>query len=127
MSESESFGIVLLESWMCERPVIANRSCSAFAELVDHGVDGILCENAQEVADAVALLASDRERAARMGARGRTKVLQSFTWSAIGAKVNKVLIDLTQQTTLGSASAAASAEAATNFSSERANSVVQCR
>jgi glycosyltransferase involved in cell wall biosynthesis len=127
MSESESFGIVLLESWMCERPVVANRSCSAFAELVDHGADGILCENAQEVADAVALLASDRERAARMGARGRTKVLQSFTWSAIGAKVNKVLIDLTQETTLGSASAAASSEAATNFSSERANSVVQCR
>lgn len=41
MSESESFGIVIIEAWMFEKSVIINENCPAFVELVNDGFNGL--------------------------------------------------------------------------------------
>ncbi len=41
MSESESFGIVIVEAWMLSKPVIINEKCPAFVELVTNKKDGL--------------------------------------------------------------------------------------
>ena len=40
MSESESFGIVILEAWMACKTIIVNENCKAFTELVKDGDNG---------------------------------------------------------------------------------------
>ncbi|MBX3025556.1 glycosyltransferase family 4 protein [bacterium] len=91
MSESESFGIVLVEAWACGKPVIANGDCPAFAELVADDVDGLLCHTDAELESALARLLADPALAARLGAAGRDKALARYPWSRIAAAVAAVL------------------------------------
>jgi glycosyltransferase involved in cell wall biosynthesis len=87
LSESESFGMVFLEAWMAKKPVVGNRGCTAVAELIDEGRDGLLCDGEGECAERIAELLRDRDRARRMGERGFEKVMREFTWDAIARKV----------------------------------------
>jgi glycosyltransferase involved in cell wall biosynthesis len=90
MSESESFGIVLLEAWMSERPVIANRGTLAFSELVEDGTDGLLVREPAELADAMRRLASDPKLAAGMGRNGRDKA-ETYSWARLAVILRETL------------------------------------
>ncbi|MFS8085032.1 MAG: glycosyltransferase, partial [Acidobacteriota bacterium] len=92
MSGSESFGIVLIESWLAGRPVIAQRNCAAFAELVRDGENGFLAETDDEIAVAVSCYLDDEELARRFGDAGKT-VAHAFTWNALAEDVNSCLLD----------------------------------
>jgi len=88
-STQESFGGVFTEAWTFGKPVIGC-PIPAVSELVEHGVDGLLArQDPQELAKAVLRLLDDPEEAARMGAAGREKVRNHFTWSAIAEKVER--------------------------------------
>lgn len=74
----ETFGLVILESMACGRPVVAVNA-GAIPEFVDHSV-GILCapNNSGSMAEAIAdLYTRDLEQ---MGAAARDRVLQRYTW-----------------------------------------------
>lgn len=59
---SEPFGIVMVESLACGTPVIATR-CASTPEVIEHGVTGFLCENEEEMIEAVANIDRiDREK-----------------------------------------------------------------
>ena len=92
MSESESFGIVLVEAWACGKPVIANRACPAFAELIDDGHDGLLCGNEQEIAAALARLLAEPEIAARLGAAGKAKAFSRYSWERLAEAIEQALL-----------------------------------
>jgi glycosyltransferase involved in cell wall biosynthesis len=94
MSESESFGIVIVEAWMCRKPVIANRHCAAFAELVEHEVDGLLCGTDDEVVSAMSRLLAEPELCRRLGARGYEKAVARFTWRQIGDAIGHALLSI---------------------------------
>jgi glycosyltransferase involved in cell wall biosynthesis len=97
MSESESFGIVVVEAWMCKRPVIVNRDCLAFAALVRDGVDGYLCRTAEEVAARVETLMNDSDLASELGERGYAKASGSYAWSSLGRNINQQLLGLVKR------------------------------
>ena len=80
MSESESFGIVVVEAWMCGRPVVANGRNAAFADLIEHGRNGLLCQTVDDVAAALKRLVDAPDEAARLGAAGRAEALAGYTW-----------------------------------------------
>jgi glycosyltransferase involved in cell wall biosynthesis len=61
----------------------------ALDDLVAHGATGLLCPPGDPVALAGALaeLAGDPARCARMGAAGRSRVLAEHTWDAVVDRV----------------------------------------
>ena len=86
--EVEGWGNVFIEAAACGRPVVVGDSGGARESLVD-GETGILVQGAdvEQVADAVASLLGDPERAGRMGEAGRRRVLRSHTWPAIAERL----------------------------------------
>jgi glycosyltransferase involved in cell wall biosynthesis len=94
MSTSESFGIVLCEAWLFGKPVIANRACYSFRELVRHGENGLLVRTDTELAEAMRELLQDDMARVRMGRAGFEDVQEQFTWPAVTAAVVDVMIGL---------------------------------
>ena len=91
MSESESFGIVLLEAWMSKRPVIVNKRCLAFAELVKDGETGFLCDE-HNLVTTMNKIIDNQQAAQRMGENGYRQSLRSYEWQTIAANINQRLL-----------------------------------
>ncbi len=92
MSTSESFGIVLCEAWLFGKPVIANRACYSFRELVEDGRTGLLVGTDDELTGAMEVVIGDEDKARDMGQNGRKTVLQSFTWPKVADRMFDVLV-----------------------------------
>ena len=91
MSGSESFGIVILEAWMAEKPIIVNEECKAFTELVDDGVNGVYA-NRNNLAEKIKVLYNNRNVIGEMGKRGKIKASRKFTWDNIAQNIEAVLL-----------------------------------
>ena len=89
-SEHETFGHAYLEAWCAGRPVIAG-DIAPLREVVREGIDGLHAANEpRAVADAILVLLADPARMAAMGAAGRKRVTERFTWPAIAANTEAV-------------------------------------
>jgi glycosyltransferase involved in cell wall biosynthesis len=95
----EPFGIINLEAMACETAVVASR-VGGIPEVVVPEETGLLVDLALEpgtfepndpaafsaaLAAAINRLGADPELRARMGKRGRERVLEQFSWDAIAA------------------------------------------
>jgi len=83
-SVEESFGMVMIEAWMCGKPVIGADIASTRC-IVDPGVDGFTAkpfDSADLAAKILDLLAEPAKRA-QFGERGRAKVLSRYTWDHV--------------------------------------------
>lgn len=82
---TEGCGIPPLEAMASGVPVVASRM-GALSETVQDGVTGLIVEmgNVQQLADSLIRLLSDADLRARMGAAGRARVLEHFTYEAKG-------------------------------------------
>jgi len=95
----EGFSLPTAELMACETPLVVSRA-GAIPEVV--GPDG-LCADVVEPGDvgalahAVAALLDDPERRARMGAAGRERVKELFSWSAVAVKTADALADVITQ------------------------------
>ncbi|WP_300529454.1 glycosyltransferase family 4 protein [Maricaulis sp.] len=82
-STEESLGVVYLEAWSFEKPVIA-ADIPAMRSVIAHDKDGLLVKpEGSAVAAAIADLLQRPERAQRMGSRGARKVEATYNWAAI--------------------------------------------
>lgn len=81
VSVSESFGIVYLEAWLYKIPVISS-NIEVLREIIDEGEDGYLVpfDNSEELVDKMKYLLDNPDVRARMGQKGYTKVLETYTW-----------------------------------------------
>jgi phosphatidylinositol alpha-1,6-mannosyltransferase len=88
----EGLGIVFLEASATGVPVIAGQSGGA-PEAVQHNKTGLVIDgtSVDEVAEAVAELLSDRDRAAKMGAAGREWVTSQWRWDTLAARLSDLL------------------------------------
>jgi glycosyltransferase involved in cell wall biosynthesis len=79
----EPFSLTVPEAMGCGLPVVGTAH-GGTPEIVEDGVNGLLVPPADvdALADALALLCSDRPLAAAMGAHGRALVAEHFTWRA---------------------------------------------
>lgn len=94
MSDSESFGIVILEAWMLKKPVIVNGNCAAFAELVDHDKNGYLSDK-EQLDRYIGDLLDNPARVISMGESGFQKVSNKYTWDSIGNELKRLFLELT--------------------------------
>jgi glycosyltransferase involved in cell wall biosynthesis len=80
-SRNDSFGMVFLESWICEKPVIG-AFAGGIPEVISDGEDGYLVPfgNVSMLSEYVYILLNNEKLRTRMGARGRHKALKLHTW-----------------------------------------------
>lgn len=88
----EGLGIVFLEASASGVPVVAGQSGGA-PETVRHNETGLVVDGGSvtEIADAVAELLADRDRAAAMGAAGREWVTAQWRWDTLAARLAELL------------------------------------
>lgn len=77
--DREGIPVVLMEAMACEKPVVSSRQ-SGIPELVDEGINGLLCPagDSECLAQAFLGLAADPAWRRRLGQAGRLKILQDF-------------------------------------------------
>ena len=88
---AEGFGIVCLEAAACGLPVVAGRS-GGLPDAVADGVTGILVDphDPGAAAEAIVSLLADPARAHRLGAAGRARVLERFTWEKMATEARRI-------------------------------------
>jgi len=85
----EPFGIVALESMACGLPVLASNT-GGLAEIVRSGTTGILAKPADPSAFAAGMqkLLTSPELASKMGAAGKHRVLEQYSWKQVAIAVD---------------------------------------
>jgi glycosyltransferase involved in cell wall biosynthesis len=109
-SRVDSFGIVYLEAWAYGKPVIGGHA-GGVPDVIADGVDGWLVNfgNVAQLAQAIKHLLDDPAHATAMGARGRAKVEQYYTWDRIYGLLANIYGDLVARRKRQDARAARSA------------------
>jgi len=98
MSESESFGIVIVEAWMLKKSVIINDNCPAFRELVDNEING-LYSNKITLVENMNKLLSNKDLSKKLGENGYSLV-DSYSWDGISEKINNELLRISTNASL---------------------------
>ena len=82
-SRNEPFGLVLLEAWSAEKPVVAC-DVGGLSENISHGIDGLKVGVSPDgLAWGIQQIVDDPENGIRFGLRGRRKVDSVFQWEPI--------------------------------------------
>jgi starch synthase len=88
----EPFGISLIEGMAYGLPCIAADRC-AMPEIVRHRENGLVvaAEDSNALARAMLEIAQSPSTAASMGALGRQRAEQEFTWAAVSENIQHIL------------------------------------
>jgi glycosyltransferase involved in cell wall biosynthesis len=86
-SRNEPFGLVLLEAWSAEKPVVAS-NVGGLSENIDPFLNGIKTEpDVDSLAWGISNMINDPWNAEAMGRRGRSKVDHVFLWDPIAQRM----------------------------------------
>ena len=85
-SEMESFSLVLMESWLAEKPALVNGRCAVTKDFVQRAGAGLYFDSYAEFEGTILYLTQHPETAAEMGRNGRQFVLENFRWDVIVKK-----------------------------------------
>jgi glycosyltransferase involved in cell wall biosynthesis len=86
-STQESLGLVYIEAWAHNKPVIAGDT-DVTREVIDVGEDGLLVpQTSSDVARAILQLLNCPHRAAQMGQRGRSKLEHKYSWGRLSERM----------------------------------------
>lgn len=92
-SDSESFGMAVVEALASAVPVIATRTCP-WREIEAHGCGFWVEQTAPAIAAAIRLLADDPRRRAEMGERAAGFARERYSWDAIAPRMARLYADL---------------------------------
>lgn len=86
-SRNEPFGLVLLEAWSAEKPVVAC-DVGGLSENIDTFVNGIKVQpESGSLAWGISNMIDDPDNAEVLGRRGRSKVDRQFLWDPVARKL----------------------------------------
>jgi len=85
-SPFESLSIVLMESWLCNRPVLVNGRCAVLKGQCRRGNGGLWYENFQEFEACLNFILTDENLAKRMAACGKKYTEENYNWDRIKSK-----------------------------------------
>lgn len=90
-SLNESFSLVIMESWLCGRPVLVHDKCEVTKNFVQESNGGLYFANYFEFEAAVEYILNNTVTAQRMGKNGCKYVKAKFDWGKIIERYIEVL------------------------------------
>lgn len=90
-SVNESFGIVILESWLARTPVLVSARCAVNLDHCRKSGGGLWFQVYPEFEEALLTLLEDDSLRRALGEAGRAYVLREYNWSAIDRKFQDAL------------------------------------
>jgi len=87
-SVQESFGLVIIEAWARQKPVIC-ADIPALKELVDKSNGGLLfkVDNQNDLTKQIQFILDNPQKAQQMGQNGYNYVKNNYTWKKVGQKI----------------------------------------
>lgn len=85
-SKNESFSLVIMESWLCGRPVLVHEQCAVTKNFVRESQGGLYFENYFEFEGCVNYILEHPKIARQMGRNGGAYVRSHFDWEVITEK-----------------------------------------
>ena len=96
-SKHESFSYVIMESWLCERPVMVHEECDVTKDFVVRSNGGLYFKNYFEFEENIKFYLKNPQKASVMGCQGKKFVLENFKWDIVMKKYidffNEITID----------------------------------
>ena len=96
-SHNESFSLVIMESWLCERPVLVHSQCAVTRDFARRANGGLYFRNYFEFEGCVQYILTHPEQARTMGQNGGTFVRENFDWDVIVEKYRAFFAKLTEE------------------------------
>lgn len=90
-SESEGFGRVTVEA-MWHKCIVVGYNRAGTAEIIDHGVNGLLYETEQELLDTLISVSRDKERMEKLALAGQRDVAVKYTVDAYVSAVESTYL-----------------------------------
>ena len=90
-SRHESFSLVIMESWLCGRPVLVNQNCEVTRQFAQDARAGLYFGEYLEFEGCVKYFLDHPDVAETMGKNGREFVQQKFDWDVIVEKYKEFL------------------------------------
>ncbi len=88
-SKNESFSLVIMESWLCGRPVLVHEDCAVTRNFVSESNGGLYFGNYFEFEACADYITEHKNDAWLMGCNGREYVRSNFDWDVIVDKYKK--------------------------------------
>jgi len=85
----EPFGLVIIESLACEKPVIAT-STGGIPEILNEDVGILVPVNSKCLADKMMFLLENEDVCKKMGKRGRRLIEEKYDWGVIASQTERV-------------------------------------
>ncbi len=82
-SQFESFSLVIMESWLCSRPVMVNGQCEVTRHFASASNGGLYFDNYFEFEGCLDYILAHPDVADAMGKNGREFVISKFAWDVI--------------------------------------------
>ena len=87
----ESFSLVIMESWLCERPVLVHEGCAVTTNFARESNAGLYFRDYFQFEGCVDYILDNESTAHQMGLNGRKYVLDNFTWDIVIDKFMKAI------------------------------------
>lgn len=82
-SKNESFSLVIMESWLCGRPVLVHNDCAVTKHFVYDSNGGLYFKDYFEFEGCLNYILNNKEIAGKMGKNGCEYVCANFAWDVI--------------------------------------------
>jgi glycosyltransferase involved in cell wall biosynthesis len=89
-SQNESFSIVIMESWLCERPVLVNSNCEVTRDHCIKCNGGLYFSDYEEFEECINFFLHNFKIAKKMGLTGKKYVLDNYSWDVIITKYKQI-------------------------------------
>lgn len=96
-SKNESFSIVMMESWLCGRPVLVHEKCPVTVDFVKQAQGGLYFRDYYEFEGCLKWLTANKEKAQVLGKNGNAFVREHFDWRTITEKYIRFFEKLTEE------------------------------
>lgn len=95
-SKNESFSFVIMESWLCNRPVLVHEGCEVTKNFVSSSNGGLYFSNYYDFQETVRYILNNPDVADIMAKNGHDYVCDNFDWAVMVQKYKRFFEELEQ-------------------------------